>query len=53
MDVSESILAKLDAGYPCRHDEVWFSCPLGECKVEGPFHRSYEPIQELVPGELL
>jgi hypothetical protein len=24
MDVYWSVLASLDAGYPCRHDERWF-----------------------------
>jgi hypothetical protein len=30
MDVSGSVLANLDAGYPCRHDEHWvFSSSIG------------------------
>jgi len=34
MDVSGRILASLDAGYPCRHDEdLHFSCVVGEGKL--------------------
>jgi hypothetical protein len=32
-DVSGSILANLDAGYPCRHDEVCHSLSIGERKI--------------------
>ncbi len=38
MDVSGSILASLDAGYPCRHDEYrHFSFSVGERKVMNHF----------------
>jgi hypothetical protein len=33
MDVSGSILANLDAGYPCRHDEVRIFISVGERKI--------------------
>jgi hypothetical protein len=33
MDVSEGILANLDAGHPCRHDEICFSCSASKCKL--------------------
>jgi hypothetical protein len=33
MDVSESVLANLDAGYPCRHDEASILFPAGEHKL--------------------
>jgi hypothetical protein len=33
MDVSRSIPASLDAGSPCRHDEVCVFIPVGERKI--------------------
>jgi hypothetical protein len=38
MDVSGGILANLDAGYPCRHDEdLRFYASLGERKLMNHF----------------
>jgi hypothetical protein len=37
MDVSGSVRASLDAGYPCRHDERWFSCSVSERKIMNHF----------------
>ena len=36
-DVSGSILADLDAGYPCRHDEVYIFIVAGERKLMNYF----------------
>jgi len=37
MDVTESILVSLDAGYPCRHDENLLSCSVCEYKIMNHF----------------
>ena len=37
MDVSGGILANLDAGNPCRQDEIAFSCSVGERKLMNHF----------------
>ena len=36
-DVSGSIIADLDAGYPCRHDEVYIFIVAGERKLMNYF----------------
>jgi hypothetical protein len=36
-DISGSILADLDAGYPCRHDEVYIFIVAGERKLINHF----------------
>ena len=37
MDVSGSIPANLDAGYPCRHDKAVFSPSVGERNIREHF----------------
>jgi hypothetical protein len=57
MDVSGSILASLDAGYPCRHDGVCVFILYGERKlmnhfvVKAAFSFTSLPISETKPGQ--
>ena len=46
MDVSGSILANLDAGYPCRHDAVWVFILAGEREIMEHFAAPYSRLSQ-------